>query len=39
MPAFANRISETEKLAAIAYFQSFWNDDIYGNWEQMGGTE
>ena len=39
MPAFANRISDTEKLAAIAYFQSFWNDDIYGNWEQMGGTE
>ena len=39
MPAFANRISDTEKLAAIAYFQSFWKDDIYGNWEQMGGTE
>ena len=39
MPAFANRILDTEKLAAIAYFQSFWNDDIYGNWEQMGGTE
>ena len=39
MPAFANRISDKEKLAAIAYFQSFWNDDLYGNWEQMGGTE
>ena len=39
MPAFANRILDTEKLAAIAYFQSFWNDDIYGNWEQMGGTD
>ena len=39
MPAFANRILDTEKLAAIAYFQSFWNDDIYGNWEQMGGAE
>ena len=39
MPAFANRILDTEKLAAIAYFQSFWNDDIYENWEQMGGTE
>ena len=39
MPAFANRILDTEKLAAIAYFQSFWNDDVYGNWEQMGGTE
>ena len=39
MPAFANRILDAEKRAAIAYFQSFWNDDIYGNWEQMGGTE
>ena len=39
MPAFANRILDREKLAAIAYFQSFWNDDIYENWEQMGGTE
>ena len=39
MPAFATRILDTEKLAAIAYFQSFWNDDIYENWEQMGGTE
>ena len=39
MPAFANRISDKEKLAAIAYFQSFWNDELYGNWEQMGGTE
>ena len=39
MPAFANQISDKEKLAAIAYFQSFWNDDLYGNWEQMGGTE
>ena len=39
MPAFANRILDTEKLAAIAYFQSFWNDDVYGNWEQMGGNE
>ena len=39
MPAFANRILDAEKLAAIAYFQSFWNDDVYGNWEQMGGTE
>jgi len=39
MPAFANRISDTEKLAAIAYFQSFWNDKTYENWEQMGVTE
>ena len=39
MPAFANHILDREKLAAIAYFQSFWNDDVYGNWEQMGGTE
>ena len=39
MPAFADRLSEKEKWAAIAYFQSFWNDEIYGKWEQMDGTD
>lgn len=39
MPAFADRLSEKEKRAAIAYFQSFWNDEIYGNWEKMDGTD
>lgn len=38
MPAFATALQQSEKLAAIAYFQSFWSDEIYSQWEQMGGT-
>tara|TARA_X000000950_G_C13852294_1_gene635024 strand:+ start:280 stop:738 length:459 start_codon:yes stop_codon:yes gene_type:complete len=38
MPAFAEVLTDDEKLSAIAYFQNFWDDGIYGNWEQMGGT-
>ncbi len=39
MPAFADRLSDKDKLAAIAYFQSFWDDEVYLNWERMGGTD
>lgn len=38
MPGFADRLNDEQKLAAIAYFQNFWSDDIYANWQQMGGT-
>lgn len=38
MPAFIDVLDDSEKLAAIAYFQSFWTDDIYQQWMQMGGT-
>ena len=38
MPAFANVLSHSDKLAAIAYFQSFWSDEIFQQWDQMGGT-
>lgn len=38
MPAFQSVLSEEEKLGAIAYFQSFWSDEIYEQWQQMGGT-
>ncbi|GJM13438.1 MAG: hypothetical protein DHS20C12_18410 [Pseudohongiella sp.] len=38
MPAFIDVLSQDEKLAAIAYFQSFWSDEIYQQWMQMGGT-
>ena len=38
MPAFKDVLEEAEKLAAIAYFQNYWTDEIYGQWEQMGGT-
>jgi len=38
MPAFKDALQEAEKLAAIAYFQNYWTDEIYGQWEKMGGT-
>lgn len=38
MPAFGAVLTETDKLAAIAYFQNFWDDEIYANWQQMGGS-
>ncbi len=38
MPAFIDVLEQEEKLAAIAYFQSFWSDEIYQQWMQMGGT-
>lgn len=38
MPAFIDVLEQDEKLAAIAYFQSFWDDEIYQQWKQMGGT-
>jgi len=38
MPAFIDVLEQAEKLAAVAYFQSFWADDIYQQWMQMGGT-
>ncbi|MFT7471571.1 MAG: mono/diheme cytochrome c family protein [Kiritimatiellia bacterium] len=38
MPAFIDVLENDEKLAAVAYFQSFWSDDIYQQWMQMGGT-
>ncbi len=37
MPAFIDVLEDSEKLAAIAYFQNFWSDEIYQQWMQMGG--
>jgi len=34
MPAFADKLRDDEKLAAIAYFQSFWPEKIYRTWEK-----
>lgn len=39
MPGFARQLSDADKHAAVAYFQSFWSDEIYKQWGQMGGTE
>tara|TARA_R110002072_G_scaffold269965_2_gene429771 strand:- start:3865 stop:4320 length:456 start_codon:yes stop_codon:yes gene_type:complete len=35
MPAFKSSLSQEQKLAVIAYFQSFWPDDIYTKWESL----
>ena len=38
MPPFSDHLREDEKLAAIAYFQDFWSEEIYAQWLQMGGV-
>ena len=38
MPAFGAVLNGEEKIAAIAYFQNFWDDETYRQWEVMGGT-
>lgn len=38
MPAFIDVLGQGEKLATIAYFQSFWTDETYKKWIKMGGT-
>jgi len=37
MPPFAEVLSDEDKLAAIAYFQSFWEEEIYLGWLDLGG--
>lgn len=39
MPSFKNTLSEEEKEAAIAYFQSFWSEKIYEAWLGRGGLK
>lgn len=33
MPGFAETLRAQEVRATIAYFQSFWPDDIYARWQ------
>jgi len=35
MPGFADTLSRDDAHATIAYFQSFWSDDIYARWEEI----
>ncbi len=35
MPGFSDKLSQDEARAVIAYFQSFWSDDIYARWQQI----
>jgi len=39
MPGFENKLSDAEIRAVIAYFQSFWSDDIYSSWLEIGGLD
>lgn len=35
MPAFGDSLSNEEKVAVIAYFQSFWDNKTYERWVDM----
>lgn len=37
MPPFKKILSKKEQLAAIAFFQSFWDDRVYQAWDKNGG--
>ncbi len=39
MPGFAGKLSDADKDAAIAFFQSYWKDNIYQGWIKRGGLE
>lgn len=34
MPPFGDKLTDQEVLAAIAFFQSKWSDEIYAGWHQ-----
>lgn len=36
MPGFKDKLTEEEKIAVIAFFQSFWDKRIYEIWEANG---
>ncbi len=38
MPPFESVLNQDEKMAAIAYFQSFWPDELYLDWVDMDGV-
>ncbi len=39
MPGFKDKLRESEMLDAIAYFQSYWSDDVYGMWKERNGLD
>lgn len=39
MPAFGDKLTLKEKEAAIAYFQSFWDDKHYNLWLKYNGLK
>lgn len=38
MPGFKNKLSEKEVQEVIAYFQSYWDDNVYNDWLDTGGV-
>lgn len=36
MPGFKDKLSDAEKIAAIAYFQSYWDERVYNIWKDNG---
>ena len=38
MPAFGTTLEDEEILAAIAYFQAQWPDDIYERWLKIDAS-
>ena len=39
MPPFGAILDDDQKLAAIAYFQNFWSEEIYLAWLDRGGLD
>lgn len=39
MPAFGDKLTSKEKEAAIAFFQTFWDDKHYNLWIKYGGLK
>ena len=39
MPAFKDKLTEQDKEAVIAFFQSYWPDEIYAEWLNRGGLK
>ena len=39
MPGFKDKLTDDEKNAAVAYFQSFWDDEKYRVWLDRGGLD
>ena len=35
MPGFAAVLDESERLAVVAYIQSWWSDEIYARWADI----
>lgn len=39
MPAFADSLSDEEKIAVIAYFQGWWDAETYDRWVEMNAGQ